>query len=156
MNPLLVILLAGTGILLLSGARVANAVTQSSIKLLGIDSVKSEGGEIIIAASVGIDNPTSKKLFVTQPNIKLLYNDSEIVSSKPSAKVVTIVPNERTNLKLDLRMAFTALPILTVAILNKSQSGQVVVIQTSTTINGISVKDSKTYKISELVKLFKN
>ncbi len=156
MNPLLLILLVGAGLYALTGAKVSNTVSQSSIKFMGIDSIKVEGGEIVITSSIAIDNPTSNTLTVKQPFVTLNYNGAEAATSKASSKTYTIKANDRSSMKIDLRVPFGNLPALALAILNKSQESKYILIDTSTVINGLNVKDSKAYKIGDLVKLLKS
>jgi LEA14-like dessication related protein len=156
MNPLFFIALIGIGIVAVTGAKVSNTVARSSIKFMGVDSVTIDGGEIIITSSVAIDNPTNNTLTVKQPFIKLNYNGSEVATSKASSKMYSVKANDRTKMKLDLRVPFGNLPALAAAILNKSKDGKKIILETSTVINGLSVKDSQDFTIGQLVGLLKN
>lgn len=156
MNPLLLIVLLGVGALALSGASAANTAKKSTIKLLSLDSFQIIGSEFVLAVSVAIDNPTNNSLTVKQPYLKLLYNGSEIGNSLPSAKTVVIKPNDRTPIaNINLRMPFLSAPAIAVAVLNNKQTTQSVILETATVVNGIPVKDVRTYKISDLVNLAK-
>lgn len=156
MNPLLLIVLLGIGAFALTGANAANTAKRSTIKLLSIDSFQIIGSEFVLAASVAIDNPTNNNLTVKQPYLKLLFNGSEIGNSIPSAKTVLIKANDRTPIpNVNLRMSFLSVPTIAVAVLNNKQTGQSVMLETATVVNGITVKDVKTYKIADLVNLAK-
>jgi len=156
MNPLVLILLIGVGAFAISGAKAANTGIKSTIKLLSLDSFQIIGSEFVLSATVAIDNPTNNSITIKQPYLKLLFNGSEIGNSIPTSKTVVVKANDRTPIpNINLRMSFTSVPTIAVAILNNKQTGQAVILETATAVNGIAIKDTKAYKISDLVNLAK-
>lgn len=157
MNPLVLILLLGIG-----GAFAAKAIgasntgNNSTIKLLNIDSLKPVGTEIEISATIAIDNPTSGRITIKKPYLKLFYNGKDIGNSLPDNEYVPVNANARTVIKnVNLRLPLTSVPSIALAIFSSKVSEQTVGIEVSTVVNGFPIKDKRDFKIAELLNVLK-
>lgn len=157
MNPVVIILLLAIG-----GAYTVNALNasntgkKSSIKLLNVDSLKVIGTEFEISATIAIDNPTANPITVKKPYLKVFYNGNEIGNSIPSGEFIPIKANARTTIsKVNLRVPMTSVPALVMAVFNSKISEQAISVEVSTVVSGIPIKDTKEFKIADLMKSLK-
>ena len=157
MNPLAWIALLGAGSLfVLNAINASNTGAKSSIKLLNVDSLKIIGTEFEISCSIAIDNPTSNPISIKKPYIKVFFNDNEIGNSIPSGEFILVKGNARTVInKINLRIPFTSVPALVVAVFNNKATEQEIRIEVSTVVSGFEIKDTRKIKVSDLVKLLK-
>lgn len=156
MNPLLLIVLFTLGAYALKGANASTVVNRSTIKLISIDSLQIIGAEFILSATVAIDNPTNINLNIQKPYLTLYFNGSPLANSIPTNAKVLIKANDRTTIRdLNLRMPFTSVPAIALAVFDKKETNKEIVLETATIISGFAVKDEQHYPIANLVKLIK-
>jgi hypothetical protein len=154
MNPILIILLLGAGAYYFSGFIPEKEILRCTIKLLTLDSLRFETGNWVLKVSVAIDNPTKYLLSAKQPNVRLLYNGSEIGASVSGDAVTPLKGNDRALVK-NIGLALPVSNTLIIATFFIDRQDKDFSIEVSTAINGVAIKSSKTYKVADLVNLSK-
>jgi hypothetical protein len=155
MNPLLIILLLSAGAFYLTqGVEVSEKeILRCSIKVLSLDSIKFDGrlGDTL-RLSIGVDNPTNYTFSTKQVNVKLLYEDSEVSNSSTGNIAFGLKANERTLIS-NVQIGVSYISDLNTDSLFEKNKKKEWKLEVSATIKGVEIKNTKTYKITDLLNL---
>lgn len=147
MNPFWLILLVGGGALYFS--KLAKTGNNLSITILNIDTFKIVGGALQLAVNIALDNPTDNSITIKMPYLKAFFNEAEVGNSLPNGERIKVLANSRTVIeKVSIQIPFSNLPGIAMSWFSNTGEKKITLdIEVSTEVNGIPIKEKKTFSI---------
>ena len=147
MNPIWLILLVGGGALYFS--KLAKTGNNLSITILNIHTFKIVGGALQIAVNIALDNPTDNSITIKMPYLKAFFNEEEVGNSLPNGERIKVLANSRTVIeKVSIQIPFSNLPGVVMSWFSNPGEKKIMLdIEVSTEVNGIPIKEKKTFSL---------